>query len=47
VRVPMDSGELPSPETSLSIAFEHTGPGQCNLRIDLDKFGHFVTFQQK
>ena len=47
VRAAMESGELPSPETSLTIAFEHAGPGQCNLRMDLDKFGHFATFQAK
>ncbi len=47
VRAPMDSGELPNPETNLSVGFEHAGPGQCNLRLDLDKFGHFVTFREK
>ena len=47
VRVPMDSGELPSPETSLNVAFEHVAPTQCNLRIDLDKQGHFTGFQEK
>jgi len=47
VRVPMGSGELPSPEAALSVAFEHVGPGQCNLRIDLDKYGHFAGFQKR
>ncbi len=47
VRVPMGSGELPSPEPDLSVAFEHVAPGQCNLRLDLDKAGHFVTFQKR
>jgi hypothetical protein len=46
-RAPMDAGELPNPEANLNVAFEHVGRGQCNLRIDLDKFGHFVTFQEK
>ncbi len=47
VRVPMGSGELPSPEADLNVAFEHIAPGQCNLRLDLDKAGHFVTFQKQ
>lgn len=47
VRVPMQSGELPSPEPQLTAAFEHVAPGQCNLRIDLDKSGHFATFVKK
>ena len=47
VRIPMGSGELPSPEAELNVAFEHVGPGQCNLRLDLDKTGHFVTFQKR
>jgi DUF2911 family protein len=47
VRVPMDSGELPSPEASLSVSFAHISPQQCNIRIDLDKFGHFAEFKQK
>jgi len=47
VRVPMDAGELPSPETSLNVSFAHAAPTQCNLRIDLDKYGHFTGFQEK
>lgn len=47
IRVPMDSGELPNPEANLNVAFEHVGTGRCNLRIDLDKLGHFATFQMK
>lgn len=47
VRVPMESGELPSPESELAIAFAHVAPQQCNIRIDLDKFGHFAEFYQK
>ncbi len=45
VRVPMDSGELPTPEADLTVAFEHVASGQCNLRLDLDKFGHFAPFR--
>jgi hypothetical protein len=47
VRVPMDSGELPNPETNMGVAFEHIAADRCNLRIDLDKSGHFATFQMK
>jgi hypothetical protein len=47
VRVPMESGELPSPATNLNVAFEHIAPTECNLRLDLDKYGHFTTFAQK
>jgi hypothetical protein len=45
VRVPMDSGELPNAESDLGVAFEHVAPGQCNLRLDLDKDGHFAPFK--
>lgn len=44
VRVPMDSGELPNPETDLAVSFAHVAPTQCNLRLDLDKDGHFTSF---
>jgi len=47
VRVPMDSGELPNPQLDLQVSFGHVAPTQCNLRIDLDKYGHFTTFQEK
>ncbi|HTV65796.1 MAG TPA: DUF2911 domain-containing protein [Bryocella sp.] len=47
VRTPMDAGELPNPEASLAVALEHVAPSQCNIRIDLDKFGHFTAFQEK
>ena len=47
VRVPMDSGELPNPESDLSVGLEHATPGTCNIRIDLDKSGHFATFQKQ
>jgi hypothetical protein len=42
VRVPLDSGELPSPEAAFSLSFAHIAPQQCNIRMDLDKFGHFA-----
>ncbi len=47
VRIPMGSGELPSPQEEINVAFEHIAPGECNLRLDLDKAGHFVTFQKR
>ena len=47
VRIPMEAGELPSPESEFSVAFEHVGPGQCNIRMDLEKTGHFAMFQKR
>jgi Protein of unknown function (DUF2911) len=44
VRAPLGSGELPNPESELSVGLEHAAAGQCNIRIDLDKFGHFAPF---
>jgi hypothetical protein len=46
-RVPMDSGELPGPESTLYVSFGHSAPDQCNIRIDLDKYGHFTAFKEK
>lgn len=47
VRVPMDSGELPTPEADLGVSFGHTAPNQCSFRVDLDKYGHFAVFEKK
>lgn len=47
VRVQMDSGELPSPEESLSVSFAHVAPQQCNIRFDLEKYGHFASIHQQ
>jgi len=47
VRVPMESGELPRPESTLAVSFGHVAPDQCNIRIDLDRFGHFSGFKEK
>lgn len=47
VRVPMETGELPSAATNLQISFQHVTPNQCTFRIDLDKFGHFVSFEKR
>ena len=47
VRVPLDSGELPSPEAAFSLSFAHIAPQQCNIRMDLDKFGHFADIMRR
>ena len=47
VRVPLESGELPSPEAAFSLSFAHIAPQQCNIRMDLDKFGHFADIMRK
>jgi hypothetical protein len=47
IRVPMESGELPTPEPTFSVAFAHVAPQQCNIRVDAEKTGHFATFHQK
>ena len=47
VRVPMDSGELPSAQGELAVSFAHVAANQCSLRLDLEKFGHFAVFQKK
>lgn len=46
-RIPMEAGELPSPESNLTVSFAHVAPQQCNIRIDLDKYGHFAAIQQR
>jgi len=47
VRIPLESGELPSPEDNLSVSFAHVAPQQCNIRFDLEKYGHFTTIHQR
>lgn len=46
-RVPLESGELPSPEAALNVSLGHTAPTQCTLRLDLDKHGHFTAFEKR
>lgn len=46
-RVPMESGELPSPESSLNISFGHIAKDQCAIRVSVERQGHFTTFQAK
>ncbi len=47
VRVPMESGELPSPEPEFSVSFGHIAPDQCSMRLDLDKNGNFTMFHRE
>ena len=47
VRVPMDSGQLPSPEDQFSVYFGHVAPTQCSMRVDLEKERAWVTFDKK
>lgn len=47
LRVPMDWGELSSPESAFSIYFAQTAPGQCTMRVDLEKSRAWVDFQLK
>jgi hypothetical protein len=46
-RVPMQFGELPSPEDEFSIYFAHVAPDQCSMRLDLEKARAWVIFQAK
>jgi hypothetical protein len=47
VRVAMESGELPMPESNFSASFAHVGPNQCSLRLELADSGNWVTFERK
>ncbi|MFZ0313985.1 MAG: DUF2911 domain-containing protein [Candidatus Korobacteraceae bacterium] len=47
VRVPMETGELPSPEPDFRVSFAHIAPNQCSIRIDMEKYGHFAVFEEK
>jgi len=47
VRVPMESGELPSPEAQLNVAFAHVAPNQCSLRLEVATVGSDVVFTRK
>jgi hypothetical protein len=44
VRVPMQSGELPSAEETFSVYFAHVAPGQCTMRVDLGKTRAWTDF---
>lgn len=47
VRAPMQIGMLTSPELKFNVSFEHTGPKECSLRVDIADVGAWVPFQQK
>jgi len=47
VRVPMDMGELPAPETQLKVTFAHVAPDQCSLRLDVATMGNSAIFKQR
>ena len=47
VRVPMDYGQLGSPEDQFSVYFAHVAPNQCSMRLDLATSRAWVVFQEK
>ena len=47
VRAPMQVGTLTSPESKFNVTWEHTGPRECTLRVDIADVGAWVPFQQK
>jgi len=47
VRVPMESGELPAPESQLNVGFAHVAPDQCSLRLDVATVGNWAIFKQR
>ncbi len=47
MRVPMEYGELPSPENEFSIYFAHVAPDQCSMRLDLATSRAWVVFQER
>lgn len=47
VRIPMDYGQLPSPESQFSVYFAHIAPNQCSMRIDLAQSRAWAVFQEK
>jgi hypothetical protein len=46
-RLPMEYGDLPSPENEFSIYFAHVAPEQCSMRMDLGNSRAWVIFQEK
>jgi len=47
VRVPMESGELPSPEQTFKVSFEHVAQDQCSLRLDIATMANGALFKEK
>ena len=46
-RIPMQSGELPTPVKQLRPYFVHTAPQQCNLRLYYGSTGAWAEFKEK
>ena len=46
-RIPMQFGELLSPESQFSVYFAHVAPDQCGMRFDVDKARAWVVIQEK
>jgi hypothetical protein len=46
-RAPMEIGSLPRPAKNVELAWGHTAPKQCNLRIYVGKVGAWTDFKQK
>lgn len=47
VRAPMEVGILTAPELKFNVSFEHTGPKECTIRVDIADVGAWVPLQQK
>lgn len=47
VRAPMEVGILTSPELKFNVSFEHTGPKECTIRVDIADVGAWVPLQQQ
>jgi hypothetical protein len=47
LRVPMQWGALSSAESTFSVYFAHLAPGECTMRLDLEKSRTWVEFQGK
>lgn len=47
MRVPMEYGQLPSPEGQFSIYFAHIAPNQCSMRLDLADSRAWTVFQEE
>jgi hypothetical protein len=46
-RIPMEHGQLGTPENEFSVYFAHIAPQQCSMRVDLEKHRAWVVFQEK
>ena len=46
-RVPMQFGELPSPESQFSVYFAHIAPEQCSMRVDVDRVRAWIVISEK